>query len=177
MRSERWVTSRCDTMSSDVDASPALLNAALPHTHASSCCCLAFLFSHSYSPSSASYSGFQTHVLQDDAADRIASKPDIVAAAAKGNISLVCDHVTVDGRRVHEKDARYDTVPLFHRFCFCFSFLSFADSMISPSGNTALILSADKGHLEVCKLLISAKSDLNACNQKYALPAPPKLLF
>ena len=49
------------------------------------------------------------------------------------------------------------------KICFVlFSFPTFRNSISSPSGNTALILSAEYGRLEVCKLLVSSKADLAA---------------
>jgi ankyrin repeat protein len=49
----------------------------------------------------------------------------------------------------------------YQKFVF-FSFPTFRNSISSPSGGTALILSAYHGRLEVCKLLVSSKADLAA---------------
>jgi hypothetical protein len=51
---------------------------------------------------------------------------------------------------------------IVYRKFVCFSFLTFANSISSPSGITPLIFSAAYGHLEVCRLLVSSKADLAA---------------
>ena len=60
----------------------------------------------------ASRLGFPTHVPQAAAAAspqaaaaaRIAGRPNIITAAANGDISLVGDHITADPSSVHQKD-------------------------------------------------------------------------
>ena len=62
---------------------------------------------------------------------------------------------------------------MFYQKFVLFSFPTFRNSISSPSGATALIDSAAKGHLEICRLLISSKSDVNASNlQQYATHTP-----
>jgi ankyrin repeat protein len=57
---------------------------------------------------------------------------------------------------------------MFYQFFFLFSFPPFRNSISSPSGGTALSTSAQLGHLEVCKLLVSSKCDVNSSNREYA---------
>jgi ankyrin repeat protein len=54
---------------------------------------------------------------------------------------------------------------MFYQKFDLFSFPTFRNSISSPSGYTALMNSARKGHLEVCKLLVSSKADLAARNR------------
>ena len=61
---------------------------------------------------------------------------------------------------------------IFYRKFVCFSFLTFANSISSPSGVTPLIRSACHAHLEICRLLISSKSDVNASTNRYATHTP-----
>ena len=61
---------------------------------------------------------------------------------------------------------------IVYRKFVCFSFLTFANSISSPSGSTPLIWSVRRGHLEICRLLISSKSDVNASTQGYATHTP-----
>jgi hypothetical protein len=75
---------------------------------------------------------------------------------------------------MNAKDEGYDTHPLahccdmFYQFFYLFSFPTFRNSVSSPSGNTALMRSAANGHLEVCKLLVSSKCDVNSSDEEYA---------
>jgi hypothetical protein len=71
--------------------------------------------------------------LQAAAAARIAGKPDIIAAATSGDLALVQDHLTVDPSCVL---GRPDWTPL-HRSAAC-------------------------GHLEITRLLLQCKADVNA---------------
>ena len=80
------------------------------------------------------------HIPQAAAAARIAGQPGIVQEARLNNLSLVADHITADPASVHAREA---------------------------SGQTALLSSAWNGHTEVCRLLISAKSDVNVCDIQY----------
>ena len=57
---------------------------------------------------------------------------------------------------------------MFYQKCALFSFPTFRNSISSPSGRTALMYSARHGHLEVCKLLVSSKCDVNSSNKSYA---------
>ena len=57
---------------------------------------------------------------------------------------------------------------MFDQNIVLFSFPTFRNSISSPSGWTALIYSARNGHLEVCKLLVSSKCDVNSSNRQYA---------
>jgi ankyrin repeat protein len=57
---------------------------------------------------------------------------------------------------------------MFYQKFVLFSFPTFRNSISSPSGGTALMYSAGHGHLEVCKLLVSSKCDVNSSNQEYA---------
>ena len=125
----------------------------------------------------ASHLGFPTHVPQAAAAARVAGKKDIVEAARLGDISLVADHIAADSSSVHKKDSEYDTATpnlvLNSLLEICLFFVShFANSIASPSGETPLYWSACRGHLEVCRLLISSKSDVNASDQMYATHTP-----
>ena len=110
------------------------------------------------------------------AAARIAGKPDIITAAKNGDISLVGDHITARPSSIHQKDSVYGTASpnlffisniVYRKFVY-FSFLTFANSIFSPSGDTALIYSAMNGHVEVCKLLVSSKADVNSSDKEYA---------
>jgi hypothetical protein len=124
----------------------------------------------------ASQLGFPTHVPQAAATARIAGKPDIITAAMKGDISLVGDHITAQPSSIHQKDDEYGTASpnlffisniVYRKFVY-FSFLIFANNSIfffSPSGRTPLIWSAMKGHVEVCKLLVSSKADVHSSNK------------
>ena len=129
----------------------------------------------------ASHLGFPTHVPQAAAAvtpqaaaaARIAGKPDIITAARNGDISLVGDHITAQPSSIHQKDSEYGTASpnlffisniVYRKFVY-FSFLIFANSIFSPSGDTALAKAAWKGHVEVCKLLVSSKADVNSSSK------------
>jgi hypothetical protein len=56
---------------------------------------------------------------------------------------------------------------VYRKFVF-FSFLTFANSISSPSGRTVLMASAARGQLEVCKKLVSSKCDVNFSSREYA---------
>ena len=51
---------------------------------------------------------------------------------------------------------------MFYQKFVLFSFPTFRNSISSPSGMTALMISAGNGHVEVAKLLVSSKADLAA---------------
>ncbi len=57
---------------------------------------------------------------------------------------------------------------MFYHKIVLFSFPTFRNSISSPRGTTALINSADKGHLEICRLLVSSKADVNSSRKTYA---------
>ena len=61
---------------------------------------------------------------------------------------------------------------MFYQKFVLFSFPTFRNSISSPSGYTALMWSAANGHLEICRLLISSKSDVNASDEEYATHTP-----
>jgi ankyrin repeat protein len=54
---------------------------------------------------------------------------------------------------------------VFHRKFAYFSFLTFANSISSPSDKTPLDQSAWYGHLGICQLLVSSKADVNSSGQ------------
>jgi hypothetical protein len=110
--------------------------------------------------------------LQAAASARIQRQYNIHSAANSGNALLVLDHIVVDPatRTVHAKDEYLYVVCLclflqitlriplqwFHLISFC-----------TPSGNTALHLSSERGHREVCELLISSGAQVDARNWRY----------
>ena len=57
---------------------------------------------------------------------------------------------------------------MFHQKFDLFSFPTFRNSISSPRGPTALYLSALNGHLEICKLLVSSKCDVNSRDEEHA---------
>ena len=64
---------------------------------------------------------------------------------------------------------------MFYQNFVLFSFPTFRNSISSPSGATALMYSACEGHLEICKLLVSSKCDVNSSDVGYA--HTPNLFF
>ncbi len=80
-----------------------------------------------------------TLCLHIAAAARIAGKFGIVDAARSGNASLVFLHLVADSSCVNCKFAK--------------------------SGDTPLHLSAEQGHVEICRLLLQCNADVQAKNQ------------
>ena len=72
---------------------------------------------------------------------------DILTAAANGDIERVRDHVIADPALVHVTDDSHDR-----------------------TGRTALIWSSMFGHMEVCKLLVECKADVNATDDSGGTP-------
>ena len=91
-------------------------------------------------------------------------------SAANGHLE-VCELLVSSKCDVNSSDREYAHTPnlffeMFYQKCVLFSFPTFRNSISSPSGYTALILSV--GHLEVCKLLVSSKCDVNSSSRMYA---------
>jgi hypothetical protein len=57
---------------------------------------------------------------------------------------------------------------MFYQTFVFFSCPTFRNSISSPSGVTVLMYSALSGHVEVAKLLVSFKCDVNASHPEYA---------
>ena len=101
-----------------------------------------------------------TRVLQAAAAACIAGKAGIHDAVRSGDLALVKDHVTVDETCVNSLDAMYNSTPLLKDEFILNYFVLF-------SKRTPLHLSAENGHLEMSRLLVSLKADINAKNIRY----------
>ena len=72
---------------------------------------------------------------------RIAGKPGILQAAGSGDIALVQDHLISNASCVNVTDTLFQRTPLH--------------------------VSAEKGHVDVSRLLISSKADVDARNSVY----------
>ncbi len=107
---------------------------------------------------------------QAAAVSRIAGKRSVHDAAKSGDVALLQDHLTADPNCVDARDDEYDRTALLHVCCiYVTDFWMHFISEIYPSlpvlfisRSTPFILSASEGHVEACKLLISARADVNA---------------
>jgi hypothetical protein len=86
---------------------------------------------------------YMTRVSQAVVA-RIAGKPGILAAAESGDIALLQDHIFLSASCVNDTDKSGEL-----------------------SKCTPLHLSAMKGHVDVSRLLISSKADVDARDEEY----------
>jgi hypothetical protein len=100
-----------------------------------------------------------TSCAQAAASLRLAVMPNIFDAASRGNCALVRDHLAVDPSCIKHRDGRHAPMSLCqsaltrHLFCHTFRFIS---------EHTPLHKSARYGHVDVCKILVQAGSDLQA---------------
>ena len=109
----------------------------------------------------------QVPFLQAAAAARIADGSDIFSAAEDGDVERVRDHLLADPASVHVTN---DSCAIFHTDPFekkggisvCFEL---CNARLLFRAENALHLSSENGHLEVCRLLVECRADVNAMNE------------
>ena len=103
--------------------------------------------------------------FQAAAARRVAGKSDVFEAAISGDASLVADHIIASPACVHIRNngsrwGQGNAVALLQRFMRVFVlFLNFCCSC--SAGCNLLHLTSRNGHVEVCRLLVACKADIN----------------
>ncbi len=106
--------------------------------------------------------------LQAAAAARIADRSDIISAAEEGDVQRVRDHLLADPASVHVTNDSYailhNTGPFEKKggSSVCFEL---CNARLLFRTESALHLSSENGHLEVCRLLVECRVDVNAVNE------------
>ena len=98
--------------------------------------------------------------LQDDAEERNKCENDIAPAAAAGEFAVVRDHLIADASGANRRLARCDsTAPAPARLCFAAPLIP-----CSLSGYRPLHLASASGHIDVCRLLLFARADVDSAD-------------